>query len=106
MALQPDFAAGRLILAAGVSDTAISEARGPWHVAVCAAEEAMVYDTLQFCEQSRYWALPPYTQYTFCKEQSIDGFLPKHTYLKEQAVLRRCPSRSSPETRAFANIYS
>merc|ERR1712032_1605848 len=47
--LQPDFAAGRLILAKGVTAAAIGEARGPWHVAVRVADEGKVYDILREC---------------------------------------------------------
>lgn len=47
--LQPGFADGRIILAKGVTEAAVGEARGPWHVAVRAADEGKVYDILREC---------------------------------------------------------
>jgi len=47
--LQPDWARGRLILATGATEAGISEARGPWHVAVRAADEGEVLDVLRAC---------------------------------------------------------
>eukprot|EP00928_Gymnodinium_smaydae_P065878 TRINITY_DN48967_c0_g1_i1.p1 TRINITY_DN48967_c0_g1~~TRINITY_DN48967_c0_g1_i1.p1 ORF type:complete len:143 (-),score=23.83 TRINITY_DN48967_c0_g1_i1:262-660(-) len=48
-ALHPEFAKGRLVLAKGVTEGALSEARGPWHVAVRVADESKVYSTLRQC---------------------------------------------------------
>jgi len=45
--LEPDFAAGRLILAEGVTAAAVSEAREFWHVAVHTDHEVELYVTLR-----------------------------------------------------------
>jgi len=45
--LQPNWADGRLVLAKGVTEAALSEAREPWHVAVEASHEEEILVTLR-----------------------------------------------------------
>lgn len=45
--VKPNWAGGRLVLAEGVDEDRVSEARGPWHVLVTANDEAMIYSVLK-----------------------------------------------------------
>merc|ERR1712157_103160 len=45
--LEPEWAEGRLILAEGVTATALSEAREMWHVAVSTVDEDKIYAILK-----------------------------------------------------------
>merc|ERR1740121_1606418 len=45
--LEPEYAGGRLVLAEGVTATILSEAREPWHVVVCVADEERVYAAIK-----------------------------------------------------------
>ena len=112
--LQPAFAAGRFIMAKGVTDAVLGEARGPWHVVVRLVDEGTIYEILRerlrrqrprVMKEERRFLVPSYVSLFNDVSSAFEAAMQPqwwdlldtrrtflHTKLEPQALVRRSVS--------------